>query len=321
MALTLGMAPTPVTTAASCQRVPRLSPARNFLTSRPLSTQQVQTKGLRHKVHSDTQLSMSRCMGHGPGALLHKPAKALPRIRKGQGARGSPEETGASGLTGCRRGFAARHSWGRWTGAGSSAVLTGDETRNHWGQPLILYTDGKAEVLWLLPGDRGGARRPLVLAHHPGLFPLNRVPKTRPVTPTTATKRPMLQKGPSVSRKRRKAEVLVWDPSALPQATGGDDHVSKWPQTLSRFHICHGLAVRSWTRCLSSLGLSFFIWHKNPCTAFLAVTITRTERSRRHVKAHRTSEAPPQICSQHGLDKVRRGGRAGSLVRASEADS
>lgn len=83
----------------------------------------------------------------GRGALLHKPAKALLGIRKGQGTHGSPEETGASGLTGCGREFTAWHSWGLWIVTGSSAVLTWDRTRNHWGQPLTLYADSKAEGL------------------------------------------------------------------------------------------------------------------------------------------------------------------------------
>ena len=43
MALTPGTAPAPFTTAASRHRVPLLTPALNFLTSQPLSTQ---SKGL-----------------------------------------------------------------------------------------------------------------------------------------------------------------------------------------------------------------------------------------------------------------------------------
>lgn len=151
-------------------------------------------------------------MGHGPGALLRKPARTLPGIRKGQGAHGSPEETGASGLTGCGRGFAAWRSWGLWTGAGSSAVLTWDKTRNPRGQPLTRYADGRAEVSGCgrSRATEVGPERPSpCLAILGSSLSTDAVPKTRPVAPTAATKRLTLQKGPCVSRKRRKTEFLV----------------------------------------------------------------------------------------------------------------
>lgn len=101
--------------------------------------------------------------GAWAGALLHKSAEALLGIRKGPGARGSPEETGASRLTGCGRGFAAWHGWGLDYGRKLSCPDVGQDG-NHWGQPLTLHTDSKAEGLGHggSQGQRQGARPPVL---------------------------------------------------------------------------------------------------------------------------------------------------------------
>lgn len=168
------MAPAPFTTAASCHRVPLLFPALHLLTSQPLRTQQVLTKGPQHEAHSDVQLSISRCTGHGPGAWLDEPVKALPGTRKGQGA-GSWEPWGNW------------HLWfdGLWEtvcctaqlgtpdcGAGSAGVRKWEGTRKCWIQPRTPSTDSKAEVLrsGCLRGGGGGAGTPsscLTIQHFP----------------------------------------------------------------------------------------------------------------------------------------------------------